>query len=101
MHCSSSRGLQHAWPHADRQFPGPRRWAMSMPGAFRVQSGPRARLLASPRVLPNFLIIGAAKSGTTSLWSYVDEHPQVFVAEKKELNFFTRPDWRQRVDWYA
>ncbi len=39
--------------------------------------------------LPNFLIIGAAKSGTTSLANYLKQHPQVFIApSNKEPNFF-------------
>ncbi|MGB3511941.1 MAG: sulfotransferase [Microcoleaceae cyanobacterium] len=38
--------------------------------------------------LPNFLILGAAKSGTSSLWSYLKQHPQVFMSKPKEPNFF-------------
>jgi hypothetical protein len=38
--------------------------------------------------LPNFLIIGAAKSGTTSLYEYLKDHPQVFMPEQKEPKFF-------------
>ncbi|WP_330203117.1 sulfotransferase [Cyanobacterium sp. Dongsha4] len=38
--------------------------------------------------LPNFLIIGAAKSGTTSLYKYLNEHPQVFMSPRKEIHFF-------------
>lgn len=38
--------------------------------------------------LPNFMIIGAAKSGTTSLWSYLNQHPQVFFPVYKEPNYF-------------
>ena len=29
--------------------------------------------------LPNFMIIGVAKAGTTSLYRYLDQHPQVFI----------------------
>ena len=39
-------------------------------------------------VLPNFLIIGSGRSGTTSLHSYLDAHPEVFMSEIKETNFF-------------
>ncbi len=37
--------------------------------------------------LPNFLIIGAAKSGTTSLYRYLEQHPQIYV-NGKEPGFF-------------
>jgi len=39
-------------------------------------------------MLPNFLLIGAAKGGTSSLWDFLKEHPQVFMPEIKETNFF-------------
>ncbi len=50
-------------------------------------------------MLPNFLIIGAAKAGTTSLWDYLSHHPQVYMPRKqKEANFFalegTRPEFK-------
>lgn len=38
--------------------------------------------------LPNFLIIGAAKSGTTALYHYLKQHPQVYMSPQKETNFF-------------
>lgn len=39
--------------------------------------------------LPNFLIIGAAKSGTTALHSYLRQHPDIYMPEKKELSYFS------------
>jgi hypothetical protein len=39
-------------------------------------------------MLPNFLIIGSQKAGTTSLYNILQQHPQVFMPEKKEINFF-------------
>ena len=38
--------------------------------------------------LPDFLVIGAGKSGTTSIDKYLGQHPHVFVPQKKEPNFF-------------
>lgn len=40
-------------------------------------------------VLPNFLIIGFQKAGTTSVYNYLAQHPDVFVSPRKELNFFS------------
>jgi len=38
-------------------------------------------------LLPNFLVIGAAKAGTTSVYDYLRQHPQVFVTRVKEPRF--------------
>ncbi|MEP4078162.1 sulfotransferase family protein [Haloferula sp.] len=38
--------------------------------------------------LPNFLIIGAAKSGTTSMHMYLGQHPDVYFPDYKEPNYF-------------
>ena len=38
--------------------------------------------------LPNFLIIGAAKAGTTSLYKYLEQHPQIYMSAFKEPGFF-------------
>lgn len=38
--------------------------------------------------LPNFLIVGAARAGTTSLYEYIRQHPQVFLPHNKEPMFF-------------
>jgi len=55
--------------------------------------------------LPTFLIIGAQKCGTSSLWAYLRQHPQVFVPSVKELNFFSKPgddvDLETYSRWFA
>lgn len=49
-------------------------------------------------VMPNFLIIGAAKAGTTSLYHYLNQHPQIYMSPIKEPNFFAlegeKPNFR-------
>jgi hypothetical protein len=39
-------------------------------------------------MLPNFIIIGALKAGTSSLYNYLNQHPDVFMPSLKELRFF-------------
>jgi hypothetical protein len=39
--------------------------------------------------LPNFLIVGAAKCGTTSMSEYLKQHPQIFISEVKEPRFLS------------
>jgi hypothetical protein len=69
--------------------------------------------------LPNLVIIGAMKCGTTSLHHYLDQHPDVAMSQPKELNFFFGPadaprapvaaqppdraqgNWHRGPFWYA
>jgi Sulfotransferase family len=43
-------------------------------------------------LLPNFVVIGAARCGTTSLYAYLREHPQVFMSPEKETDYFSLGD---------
>lgn len=57
--------------------------------------------------LPNFFIVGAPKAGTTSLYYYLGQHPEVYMSPVKEPNYFAAEirlgnvgaqwqDWAQR-----
>ncbi|MCH9035408.1 MAG: sulfotransferase [Planctomycetes bacterium] len=39
---------------------------------------------------PDFFIVGAPKCGTTSLYEYLRQHPEVFMSRIKEPHFFGR-----------
>lgn len=59
------------------------------------------RPLLEENSLPEFLIIGAQKGGTTSLYSYLVQHPGIIPCEKKEVHFFGNPEIRKRGEaWY-
>lgn len=45
-----------------------------------------------PGVLPNFVILGAQKAGTTSLLDYFVAHPQVYMSPSRETRFFMQPN---------
>jgi hypothetical protein len=50
---------------------------------------------------PDFIIIGAMKSATSSLHVQLASHPGIFVSEPKEPNFFSDDDqYRRGADWY-
>ncbi|PAV27037.1 hypothetical protein CF392_02555 [Tamilnaduibacter salinus] len=50
---------------------------------------------------PDFLIVGAARSGTTSLFQYMEHHPDIRMSRVKELNFFSNEKyWRKGLKWY-
>ena len=37
---------------------------------------------------PNFLIVGAPKCGTTAMWRYLNQHPDVFLSPRKDIHYF-------------
>jgi len=49
--------------------------------------------------LPNFLIVGAAKSGTTTLAQHLRHHPDVFMAPGKEIHYFD-DNFNKGLEWY-
>ena len=61
-----------------------------MPGDFGVKGASAVR--------PNLFIVGAMKSGTSSLHRYLGEHPEVFMCEPKEPSYFVK---REQLKWPA
>jgi Sulfotransferase domain len=57
------------------------------------------RLTAGARPLPDFLILGAQKAGTTALYAYLREHPEVTGPAWKEVSFFDR-HYVRGLRWY-
>lgn len=67
--------------------------------------------------LPNLVVIGAMKCGTSALHTYLDHHPEIAMSHPKELNFFfgqaahedacgarrswTSGNWARDAGWYA
>jgi hypothetical protein len=56
--------------------------------------------------LPNLIVIGAMKCGTSSLHRYLDLHPEIAMSTLKEPNFFLEPgssfsNWERGLDWYT
>jgi hypothetical protein len=76
MNKSKLRLIAKQWLHNH-----PKLYFLYKQGIFKV-------LTAKSRVLPDFLIIGAAKCGTTSLYDYVIQHPDIYPALRKETKFF-------------
>jgi hypothetical protein len=69
-----------------------------------TKPGPGAavdRSSATARPLPNVIVIGAQKCGTSGLHYYLGLHPQISVSDPKELNFFiAERNWKLGTDWY-
>jgi len=52
-------------------------------------------------VLPNFFVCGVPKAGTTSLYKYLDAHPDVFMSTEKEPWFFQGEAYEKGLEWYS
>ena len=51
------------------------------------------------RLKPSFIIIGAQKAGTSSLFNYLGQHPDITLPSKKELHFFD-VQYDKGIEWY-
>ena len=51
------------------------------------------------QLAPDFIIIGATKCGTTSLFSYLNQHPKILSPHRKEINFFNH-NFDLGIPWY-
>lgn len=77
----------------------PNRDRFDIPGQH---AGTGAATLSRETRLPDFLIIGAAKSGTTSLYAALAQHPQIFMSTPKEPEFFSKDsEFARGIDHYA
>ena len=56
-------------------------------------------ITAPLRVLPDFFVIGVVRSGTTSLYHYLDEHPCITKSAYDELGFFD-DNYHLGLNWY-
>jgi hypothetical protein len=57
-----------------------------------------SNLASQPMVMPNFLVFGAAKSGTTSIYKYLEQHPDIFMSSFKEPGFFAFEGEKPRLN---
>src|SRR5262245_55702300 len=67
--------------------------------ANAVSARVKATLTAPLRVLPDYLIVGAMKAGTSFLYWLLTQHPQVLPASDKEVNFFDY-QYERGINWY-
>jgi Sulfotransferase domain len=78
------------------RFAVPPRWLVD---ARRTALRGWRRASSRTRALPDFVVIGAQKSGTTSLYRYLIAHPSIVGAARKEVHYFDL-NHRRGVDWY-
>jgi len=57
------------------------------------------RMTGFLHTLPDFLIIGFVKCGTTSLYEYLLQHPDIYSPTGKEIDYFDRL-YSRKIDWY-
>lgn len=50
--------------------------------------------------LPNLVVVGAMKCGTTSLHEYLSQHADIQMSEPKEVNYFAGANSNRSIEWY-
>lgn len=59
-------------------------------------------MIQTATILPDFLVIGAMKAGTTTLYDYLSRHPEVGMSREKETDFFiAERGWTRGLGWYS
>jgi Sulfotransferase domain len=70
--------------------------------ASASQSGLNLPTQQGSKTKLDFMIIGAQKSGTTSLHKYLERHPRLYMLPEKEIPFFTNPEYCAKGwQWYS
>jgi tetratricopeptide (TPR) repeat protein len=70
-----------------------------MPVLQHTQNTGKMPVLQHTVTIPNFIIIGSQRCGTTSLYTYLAQHPQILTPIKKEMDFFSW-HFHRGIDWY-
>lgn len=93
----------HTLPH--QSTPHPTDEAMCSRARERFTADRRSRLRRRRKrhaTMPNLIIIGGLKCGTTSIHHYLGLHPEIQMSKPKELNFFVEEmNWDLGLNWYA
>ncbi len=66
-------------------------WRERVTGATRQVDKMLTHRSALLRMQPSFMIVGAQRSGTTSMYAYLAQHPLIYHARHKELHYFNNP----------
>ena len=74
-------------------------WKAAKEGLRQAAHGAKAAATGSSRVLPDFVIVGAQKAGTTSLFHYLQQHPQIATPSSKEVHYFDY-NYHRGENWY-
>jgi Sulfotransferase domain len=73
----------------------------SAPAKPLDQATPETGARSQTGALPNLIVIGAQKCGTSGLHYYLSLHPEISMSRPKELNFFIEErSWPRGIDWY-
>jgi hypothetical protein len=73
----------------------------SAPAESPARAAQRDGARAEVGALPNLIVIGAQKCGTSGLHYYLGLHPEISMSKPKELNFFIEErSWPRGLDWY-
>jgi hypothetical protein len=74
-------------------------WRTAKEGLRQAAHSAKAAATGASRVLPDFVIVGAQKAGTTSLFHYLQQHPRIAAPSSKEVHYFDY-NYHRGENWY-
>lgn len=74
-------------------------WKSAKEGLRQAAHSAAAMVTGSSRVMPDFIIVGAQKAGTTSLFHYLQQHPRIVAPSSKEVHYFDY-NYHRGENWY-
>jgi hypothetical protein len=74
-------------------------WKTAKEGLRQAAHSAKAMTTGASRVLPDFVIVGAQKAGTTSLFHYLQQHPRMVTPSSKEVHYFDY-NYHRGENWY-
>lgn len=74
-------------------------WRTAKEALRQAAHSAKAMTSGAARVLPDFVIVGAQKAGTTSLFAYLAQHPRIAEPSSKEVHYFDY-NYHRGENWY-
>ncbi|WP_337659790.1 sulfotransferase family protein [Anderseniella sp. Alg231-50] len=87
--------------HVLTRFPSVKKFENKLVQSYIGLLSKRREKQWQERALPDFIIIGGMKCGTSSLFKYLNQHPQLFSSDYKEVRYFSHDEHFSRGEkWY-
>lgn len=95
------RAITVSYMHVVTQFPAVKKAENRLVQSYIDVLTKKREKQWQERALPGFIVIGGMKCGTSSLFKYLNQHPQLFSSNYKEIRYFSHDEYYSKGEkWY-